>query len=209
MRKRFVPGIAMLVLACADDSTLITQTPAVATAVSPHVDVQGERRWSELTDDALWSSIVKADSIADVGLRRPSESSGLDRGQVILNREQRAPFVQLIRDDRSVRITFEDTLLPLLRVRVSSLEALKRLRQQPFVTYVEPGKFVDQDRKAWSSLGCKMKSYSGPGGSTTVSPGDILPWNYSIMSIDKAWTKSNGSGALVGLVDTGVDASCR
>lgn len=57
-----------------------------------------------------------------------------------------------------------------------------------------------------SGSGCSVGPYGGPGGSTTIYPGDVLPWNYSYMNIPAAWMRAPGGfGATVGIVDTGVD----
>lgn len=41
---------------------------------------------------------------------------------------------------------------------------------------------------------------------STVTEGDILPWNYPHMGIPEAWLRTSGAGVTVGIVDTGVDS---
>ena len=135
----------------------------------------------------------------------PGQQYGIENGRVLVDRRQSNLFASALSTEVGIRLLSTDTLLPLVRVKLRSIDALKRLRAIPFVSYVEPGRFVDIEGKPWSNLGCSMNPYSGPGGSTILSSGDILPWNFRYMGIDRAWGKSNGSGVLVGLVDTGVD----
>jgi len=142
--------------------------------------------------------------VVDVGLRMPGSRKGIDdRGEVLVARSQAEVFRRHVIDDPMVQLVQADTLLPIVTLRVRNRPALARLRSLPFVSYVEPGRFVDLERDPWQESGCAKSPYSGPA-SSTISPGDVLPWNFVRMDIDKAWSKATGVGVLIGLVDTGI-----
>lgn len=193
---------------CSDNAEI---SAPLAHAERPSLSVQSSgsnsREWSDLADDSLWAYIVRADSIVDVGLRMPGARKGIDdRGRILVVDERKAFFRRQITNDAGVQLIAADTLLPLITVRLREKAALARLRKQPFVSYVEPGQFVDSAVELWKESGCAKDPYSGPA-SSTLSPGDVLPWNFVRMEIDKAWTKSTGVGVLIGLVDTGIASS--
>lgn len=167
-------------------------------------------RWDALSDIALWGEIQRSGGFAEVGLRAPGHARGMSGGRVLVSKAERFSALQAIETTPGVTLRLADTLLPIARVAIRSLESLSRLRRHPNVSYLEPGSFVDRERQAlWMSpqSGCSVGVYSGPGGSTTIFPGDILPWTYSYMNIPAAWGRAPGGvGVTVGIVDTGLDS---
>lgn len=160
------------------------------------------KRFTELNSDSVWSLIVRSDSIADIGLKHPAAASGMSSGVPLLDAAQREAALEVILAVGDAVLVSADTLLPIARVRIPSRDALERLRQNPLVSYVEPGRFVFP--AAFQNWGCGANPYSGPA-SSTIAPGDVLPWNYTRMQIPDAWPYANGYGITVGLTDTGVD----
>ena len=52
-----------------------------------------QREWSSVSEDSLWASVVRADSVVDVGLRMPGSRKGIDdRGKVLVARSQAEVF---------------------------------------------------------------------------------------------------------------------
>ena len=208
--------LAAIVAACNGDSTrpLAPSSNNTPTALQSTGAVSNARdrliHWETLSDDSLWAAIARSDSIADVGLKFPTQRYGMDaRGRVLLSVKERGVAAQAVREVADVQLLSEDALLPIARVRVRSVEALRSLRTHSYVSYVEPGAFVsDGARGIWSSgsSGCSVGAYAGPAGSTTIAPGDVVPWNYNYMGIPLAWNRvGGGPGVTIGIVDTGVD----
>lgn len=167
--------------------------------------------WAALGDDSLWKHVEASRGVVDVGLRRPGQANGLRRGRVMVSAAQRAAGRAVIAAVRGVEVVAEDTLLPILKLRVRDVGALGQLRKLPHVEYVEPGTFTGVSGRrglAWNDLdwGCSTNGYAGPPINNYLPPGDVVPWNYSLMRIDSAWAfGATGRGITVGLVDTGVD----
>lgn len=202
-------GLALLTtIACFDEPTQPTPVrPPDTLAPARTLTSREPAKFGDLSDDSLWTLIVQADSIVDVGLKAPGHAYGMDRGRVLVSAAQRTAFRRSLEGHPGVRVLDADTLLPIARLKLSAPTTTRSLRALPFVSYVEPGSIAGSTPTPWADafLGCMVGPYDGPGGSTWASSGDIIPWNFIAMEIDQAWRKSNGSGALVGLVDTGID----
>lgn len=215
-----VPGRTVLVLVmlagvavtgCNYDEPLRPVDPSVAPAVVSGGAEDADRitRWDRLNDDSLWTHIVAAQGLADVGLRPPGRASGMERGRVTVARAARASYAAALRAQKGVQVLSVDTLLPILKVRLENRQALANLRRLPHVQYVEPGAFTNVNNRrgfGWNDIefGCSVTGYSGPG-NYYITPGDVLPWNYRYMKIDSAWAKTSGKGVTIGIVDTGID----
>jgi serine protease len=176
----------------------------VATLAGASEAAQSVRRWTELTDSALWEYVVRADNTVEVGLTAPGVVARMENGRILLTQAQWAEARNQILAIPGVRMVSEDRLLPIMRVKVASSAALMVLRRSFFAAYVEPGYIVDVTRtQFWQEPGCAGNTYTGS--APTISPGDILPPTFSWMAIDRAWSRSTGAGVWVGIVDTGVD----
>jgi hypothetical protein len=207
--------LTISLVACRDDPLrppLARNAPSAATSsevAGPDAPSPGLIRWNELSDPDLWAQIQRAGDFAEVGLKLPGHKHGMSNGRVLLSRTERHSARSAVAAVAGVSVETADTLLPIARVKLKSLAALAELRKLPNVSFVEPGAFVDIAREShWLSMesGCSIAGYGGPGGSTTIFPGDVLPWNYSLMNIPAAWTRAPGGfGVTVGIVDTGLD----
>ncbi|MFN8571239.1 MAG: S8/S53 family peptidase [Gemmatimonadaceae bacterium] len=209
---RLLMGASSLVLiACTDEPVAPARTnaPPAASIVSSNSQRDGLVHWNDVSDGALWKELAKSGRYAQVGLKRRDQRHGMANGRVLLSRDEWAQARAAVGQVGDVSLASADTLLPHLRVRVGSVEALHALRTHPNVSFVEPGSFVDRSRETlWMTLesGCSVGGYAGPTGNTIISPGDVVPWNYNRMNIPAAWARApGGSGVTVGIVDTGLD----
>jgi subtilisin family serine protease len=159
--------------------------------------------WRAKTDEALWNDVARG-GIAIVGLRAPGKERGVEQGQVVISESEQLRAVALIDNLPGLAVLERDRRLPIVRVRVSELSALKSLRRLPHIDYIEPEIDFSVPPSRFFQSGC---SNSGYGGETRyVSTGDIYGPNISyFMGIERAWDVSSGSGVTIGLVDTGVD----
>lgn len=218
-----VPGRTVLCVLCwvaagcsLDEPTIpksgVMPAPAIAGNESGAAAI---RRFSDLDDDSLWARVERSAGLMDVGLRQPGRRSGMSRGRVIVAHGDRVAGRAAVAAIPGVDVIDTDSLLPILKVRVRTPAAMRRLRRLPQVEYAEPGAFTDAPSRHGLAfqdleLGCSVGVYGGPGGNGWAPiTGDVLPWNYRIMAIDSAWNYSSGRGVRVGLVDTGVDEGVR
>jgi len=213
-----VPGRTVLCVLCwvaagcsLDEPTQLPRTgstpvPAVTEDGPPRASV---RRFSDLDDDSLWARVDLSGGLVNVGLRQPGRRTGVRQGRVIVAAADRIAGRDALAAIPGVEVIVEDTLLPVLTLRVRDQTSLGRVRRLPHVEYAEPGAFTDAGGHGLAfqdiEFGCAVHGYAGPAGSIFVAPGDVLPWNYMAMSIDSAWAFSTGRGVKVGIVDTGVD----
>jgi subtilisin family serine protease len=171
------------------------------------------RRWSDLDDDSLWVHVENVAGLVEAGLRQPGRRTGMQRGRVVVSAADQAAARAAVSALPGVELLAADTLLPIIKLRVGSPEALGRLRRLPHLEYVEPGAFPPAATGRgldWNDgSGCSAHFYDGPWDNSLLWPGDLLPWNYRRMWIDSAWAWSTGRGVRVGLVDTGIDEGVR
>lgn len=90
--------------------------------------------------------------------------------------------------------------MPIVWLKLPSLDALERLRLMPFVDYVEPAGLPGLSYAS----GCDWPSNDTSG--EYDANGDWLPLSYSRSHVDRAWEYSNaaGAGVWIGETDTGV-----
>lgn len=101
-----------------------------------------------------------------------------------------------------------DGTLPLFVVKLSDYEVIAKLRQCENVRYVEP---LDYDELALerrsSAFGCGGSGGVSSADYTSIFPNVKMPWNYSNMKINQAWSYSKGNGITVGVIDAGFSSS--
>ena len=143
----------------------------------------------------------------------PGTRRGIWRGDRLISHQQVLDYVQLIgAENPGFQILEVSTSLPALTARISDLSTLRRIRSRPFVDYVEPN-LVYPRPAADGSAGMAASSKSGCNYGKAIDPpaqtfaGDEMVEAFVVMGIERAWERSNGSGAIVGFTDTGVAES--
>ena len=212
--KRLVPLIASVVLtlaACADAERPPT-APALETASEPaqaaqlQIPTRPEQRPGtliELEDADLWAVLEESGGRAAVGLKAAGAARGVYRGEVLLPAAARPAARNAVLAQRGVQLVRTDELLPVLEVRFSGLDALRRVRRLGVVDYVEPV-LVRGDMPSPAAVGgCGWGSGWGSDRLFTES-GDLYSVKWQAQNIPAAWDLSSGSGITVGLIDTGV-----
>jgi hypothetical protein len=110
---------------------------------------------------------------------------------------------------------FEESILPVIDLKVSNLSTIERLRSSRLVRYAEP---MGYEARSSSEAKSKVNSDSGCGSNTaetgllgsdytTISPNAKASWNFAYHSVTQAWAKSTGAGAKMVIIDTGCSST--
>jgi subtilisin family serine protease len=190
----------------------------------------GRFNWNSVSDEMIWSALQYGDDVLSVGFKPANTPSDLSANihtidikspawavakkellQLIYAEEKKLQPNLAIKDIEA----YDENVLPVIDVHVKSLSTVKLLRSLATVRYAEPMGYEPRDfienkltSGAQSSSGCGGNT-SEPGlvnGSdyTIVAPNAKQSWNFPYHNIAGAWTKSNGSGIKVMIIDSGV-----
>jgi len=190
----------------------------------------GSFEWKDATDKMIWSALKHSDGIISVGYKPVLETNIDDRiSSININdaswkdaKKQVLDLIYTYEKQNNLSLKQEDLevwkekKLPVVDVKITSIETLKALRHLPLTRYVEPMGYdpiaeenVITESSIFDGSGCG--GYDGNNslvaGSdyTVVSPNTKVSWNYSYHGIQNAWTKSTGSGIKIMVIDSGVD----
>ena len=168
-------------------------------------EIEEPRFWRDQPDSVLWANISRGGGAAIVGLKESGSDRGVRRGKVMVRRQSLAAASSALARTSGVTIVRRDQRLPILRVRIGSLAALRLLRALPTVDYVEPAFDFSMPEGRFFQNTCGGGGFQG--GMYTIAPGDSFSvhFRHPLVQIDTAWTYSNGEGITIGLVDTGID----
>jgi len=224
--RLFAVSLAVLFGACADNagdllhppSTLLGDVVLLADEIPPR-SVDHGTQWTEKSDSELWIYMARNDSLATVGLKAPGARRGVWRGQVLLPVAGRMAGQRAVENVAGIEIIEQDTILPVIFVRVTGEQALARLRTLPFIDYVEPVHLRGQvglgdagstsvaqndEVGTMGSGGCGYNDWHGS--ANTTFAGDLLPpkFQHHAVQIDRVWVRATGAGVTIGITDTGV-----
>lgn len=162
----------------------------------------------------MWTYAARADTSFTVGVKEPGTSRGILEGRWMVAPAAWLESSAALRRLPSIRVTDVDASSPTLRLVVSSVQALERLRRLPFIDYVEPavlasGSTADGGPAANRVVGGPLLSSSSGGdpnyGYYLDAAGNWIPNIYTGMRIPEAWQLSTGAGVTIGLLDTGIE----
>lgn len=163
--------------------------------------------FDEMSDLDFWEYLA-ATEVPEVlvGLKAPGQRRGVERGVSVVSDAQRGAGRDAVLAQSGVGFVSEDDRVPTLRVRLSGIDALRRIRRLPFVDYVEPAIILNPEGRdgIWAeSIVCSMKSYDQPFTPYRTPQGDLISRVYG-PDVVRAWARSTGEGVTVGVVGTGV-----
>lgn len=236
MKKRYVAAALLMALhACqtrVEPAVSVTPTPQPTAEIDNFIRetmrTKGDFRWAMASDELIWQALRQSDAVLSVGYKPTGVPADLRQTihtidiqdadwqqarQQLLNlafEQERKLNPGLKRDELEA---FAETTLPVIDVRVHSLETVKLLRQSPLVRYVEPmgyqpGLTTSSRAKVASSSGCGSNIADIPLNEgqdyTSLSPDTKSAWHHPFHDIRSGWNRSTGAGVKLMLIDTGV-----
>ncbi|SFT49366.1 Serine protease, subtilisin family [Algoriphagus locisalis] len=232
--------IALFVVSCStEEQPTVSQSELLEskTEVIPSSEIDqiilkslresGDFIWGNQSDELVWSALIQSDSVLTIGYQASEKELsnariGLESVESPEMQEAAGKIIGMITEVSSkttspnLRAKIESEIhtdLPYLEIRVSSLEALRNLRNMSEVRYFEPRGYEfdysllndNQYARITSDSGCENEPQTISGSDfSIVAPGAKASWNYDQMGISQAWTQSTGAGITVGVIDTGL-----
>jgi hypothetical protein len=218
MHPRFLSVAATLVLALAaceraSLTSVADQPGALATSSGGAPDRVDP--WRRVSSTELWAYGARTDTSFSVGVKHPGATRGVYRGQWLVDAAGVRGGLEALENQPGVRVLQVDGSSPTIRVKVASPDALNRIRQLPFVDYLEPAVLASTPGATGAPSLNRIASAgplfsSGSGGDPNYghyidAGGNWIPNIFTGMRIPEAWQLSTGAGAIIGLIDTGVD----
>jgi subtilisin family serine protease len=204
---------------------------AINAIVKDEVIKTGQFNWASASEVMVWSALSQTDNILSVGFKPGNENADIkdriheidinsgnwkaakEEVLLLILAEERKQNPSLKAEDILI---YKEEVLPLVNVKVSNLNTIKKLRSSNLIRYAEPMGYQPEDlinppaRSVLSSSGCGGNT-AEPGlvnGSdyTVVAPNAIASWNYVYHNIQQAWNKTSGGGTKVMIIDSGVSS---
>jgi Subtilase family len=185
----------------------------------------GKFEWSNVSNEMVWSALTQSDKVLSVGYKPENEGDINAKIHLIdINatewKSAREKVLDIVFEEesrtnptlkRSELEVFEESILPVIDLKVSNLSTIERLRSSKLVRYAEP---MGYEAKGSSDAKSRVNSDSGCGSNTaetglsgsdytTISPNAKASWNFAYHNVTQAWAKSTGSGAKMVIIDTG------
>jgi hypothetical protein len=165
----------------------------------------------------LWKLLDDGRNTALVGLKAPGRNRGVWRSNWLLSRDEWNTGKQALRAQRGVAWIGELAPLPVVEIQIADSTTLRRIRDLPFVDYVE----VATLSKAVLDEAIAVHGYQPAFASNCKPPqeytnnvsytdeGDVISYSYSSYyqyhKIAHAWRRSAGDNIRIALLDTGMD----
>jgi serine protease len=160
--------------------------------------------WERMSDEALWQHIERQGGSAVLGVKNPGQPRGVWRATILTLPANLNGARSAVTAMRGVTVIPAEDRLPVLRLRIESLEALTALRARPWVDYLQPMYMEPASEDGAAAMdGCGWgDAYTG--GAPLGALGDVIPLGLSRMGIRDAWRRNAGQLAVIGITDTGV-----
>jgi Subtilase family len=189
--------------------------------------------WNAAPPEVVWNALRQSDGVISIGYK-PARLSGKEveeqlgqidprQGEWELARQAILDLVWEIERQtnpdlrREELFVFDETALPVLNLRVTSLRTITQLRASALVRYAEPMGYEPAiDLPGQGIAGGRTESSSGCGSNneefglqagihfTTIGPNAKASWNQPYHQISGAWANTTGTGIKVMIIDTGI-----
>ncbi|MEN9445293.1 MAG: hypothetical protein RIS47_2184 [Bacteroidota bacterium] len=177
---------------------------------------KGSFDWSQASDYLLWSAIVQSDSLASVGYGDQAfddaimvRKSAAAHDLVINTAQESENLASGKKNDQSILVRDNDQLTT-LDLRITQLNTVTELRNNPSVRYLEPAgyQYMRYQDLHKSDSGCDQSGDAiNAADYRLITPNCYVSWVYDRHNIPSAWGYSTGAGITVGVVDTGASGS--
>jgi subtilisin family serine protease len=209
------------------DNPALVPSTAINSFIKAQVEATGQFEWSSASDEMIWSALQQSDHILSIGYK-PAGETGIDERLAAINIHTphwvtaKKEVINIIlaaesktRDGLTAANIeeWEESVLPVMDVRVENFETVKLLRASKLVRYAEPLGYepqrINENTGTQSSSGCGSNVadavLTAGADYTTIAPNSKQSWNYPYHRIPQAWTKSTGSGIKVFIIDSGCE----
>ena len=181
--------------------------------------------WSSANDQMIWSALQESDRVLSVGYMPVGMSAADIKLETVdindekwMNAKKEVLNIILTEEQKLNKnitlndiIQWQENVLPVIDVNVSSFSTIQKLRASNLVRYAEPMGYEPKEvaGKVLSSSGCGSNTAES-GLMANVDYATILPaskqsWNYQYHKIPNAWAKTTGAGVKVFIIDTGCE----
>ena len=184
-------------------------------AIDEALNLTGRFDWNEASNHLLWSAVVRGNNILTVGYGSSENTFQRqnDSGQDKIKSTLLATIAEAedwSENNKKSQVFFEDEVLTLFDVNVTSLETIALLRESEGVRYLEPSGYryfqTEQTKSGGSGCGTEAEALNS-NDYRTIAPNAKVPWSFDIHKIPQAWSYATGSGITIGIVDTGITPS--
>lgn len=199
----------LVAVACNTESSFVQ--PVTSSTMTERTVAEGDvpprdfdskiRGFSTLSDVDLFSEGARIDSVFSVGLKSPGTQRGYWRGKQLASEQDVKTAREAIRQIPEVKVLWEDSILPLVRVKATSSRGISVLRKLPYLDYINPTLIPREGE--YQDSGCDWPSLATPLRTSPDYP-DAYPESYWRSQIDLAWRSTQGAGITIGLTDTGI-----
>jgi len=183
-------------------------------AIATRIQESGEEfTWGKVDVFTLWSAVVRGDSTVAVGF---SNNAALG----LHNKQQTTDYLL---EYTKAAIKYKGVAANLKRkefitintvvIKIADYETIGKLRQLPFVRYVEPWGFSLEaymdfpGGRVQSGSGCSNNGIDNSPLGYTLFPGyfSVVSWHLTAHKVDAAWAYGAGAGVTIGVIDTGIN----
>lgn len=204
--------VVAVLVACTDQATaptsMIPESPSLSVAPGEGPPPRRfDHAWGSRSLDSLWSAIEAAGGRAVVGVKNPGLARGVWKERILVSASEKQTYRSALMRLPGILVDSALDPMPAFIVHVESMKALGVIRQLPYVDYIEPTGWKEP-HPIWGEgegSGCGV-SAGGPTDYHTPE-GDVYGWSFDYVhhNVAQAWTRSQGAGTRVAVLDTGLD----
>ena len=187
------------------------------------LEERNDFKWEWMDLKTIWSSLQYNDHTLAIGYKTASAGDinsiihkiNVKSGEykavhdalvdLILRQLNKSSKTQIKLSDILVE---DDQVMPILTIRITDKEVLTQLSNLVNVRYLEPLGYWPSNVVDKSSSGCSSSTVAiNATDYTTITPGSLVPWNYTLMNIPTAWNSAQGQNITISVIDGGISSS--